>query len=1322
MAVIYADVLTRLDERSAKAAADELEKQFSDISARVGQTSSDSLGEAFKSRMPGHGKAAADGFMGEFMGGLRDGISGGMPQVTSALSEVTAGMRALGAGGAAAGLAAAAGIGLIAVAALKAGEALYDVGQRFDALSSTLAVRTGKMGADLDALNESIANVGRSTASSLEDIADIGGRVSQSLNLSGAPLEDLTKQIADLNRMTGETLNIRQFGMDLRGFGIEGAQAGVALDALTAASQRTGIPLNDLVGTLGNAGPAARQLGMDLDDTAGMIVAFDQAGIDADKTTAGLTRAVQQFADHGINLKTGLEDTVTQIRGFIDAGNEAAAVDLAGKVFGTKSAQLFVDAIQQGTVNVQTLRDGLGETGGTIEKLDDQTANWRDEWDKLKNTASELANVIGDPLFHALDSVAKKGLEFANDLLGGGPGGVPTSTPAGARPGTPFTDPAQILGGPAAANHPTTLGGMLLPSDAAVPGQVIPPWMDAAGPHTPQDIAAALADPAKKGSTALPSAPQLPYDAGYGQPPAPGESDEQWRARMADMAARHDLAEKQARLNQLSANVNATADDVINAKNAVIDAEMRSWETHKRLLDAQAQKLAPATIAYPDAYGQGPRAGQTAAQYSAEGSVYEAQQKRAQAEANLAQMQASGASTAQKLAEAHSAVEKAQRDENEAAMRLSAAYEDNTHKSKKAKDGLTDIGIQLDQDFGMSKGLPGLVENLTKFLAGLAFAPVLGALQAVQAANGGYDAGKMGSGLAGMAGVAAGLGPHDEPDKAKKASGPPPIIAPYHPDLTPTATASPGGYAAMGTPYGAVPSGMPAGRGYPGDAALLAAIPKGGHYLRDGENADLTRGLADCTSGLEDLVNMIDGQPTAGRNMNTNADYGGNAGYWLGQHGFMPTNTPVPGAFNVGYNRHHMEGTLPQGTNVNFGSDAAVASGGTAGAAGAWGDPSFTSHYYRPMTPGAFAGGGAGMSGATPVFVVNMPGGGGGFGGALGAAGIGGASASGGDTAGSGSVGGGGYAPVSPLGYAPLSPAELTGTGLTSPHMLGGGVGPAALRPTTIGGAGGGSSAGGHPLGSGIGPAGGGISDGIPLLGGGGTGTGIGPGLAGLSQAAPFGAVGGPAAPSQSVAGGRAWGQGTPASGGMGFGGGLIGLAGGAVSGAAGLATSGAAMGMDGGMGGAAASAVAQIGIQEIQRAAGAVGQYAGAAVGGLLETFSLNDSALGDPSRSWLGKIAGAAAGVRPALPNSAGSGGGDKNPNMAEGGKDKPEAPSPLSPEQADATKTADAEKNGKGGGTTNTVNNNVNVTNQGASEDYTGQAIQAHLGAQAMAGQPR
>ncbi|EUA65010.1 gp15 domain protein [Mycobacteroides abscessus 1948] len=64
----------------------------------------------------------------------------------------------------------------------------------------------------------------------------------------------------------------------------------------------------------------------------------------------------------------------------------------------------------------------------------------------------------------------------------------------------------------------------------------------------------------------------------------------------------------------------------------------------------------------------------------------------------------------------------------------------------------------------------------------------------------------------------------------------------------------------------------------------------------------------------------------------------------------------------------------------------------------------------------------------------------------------------------------------------------------------------------------------------------------------------------------------------------------------------------------------------------------AQIAMQLTNRAIGYAGQLAGIGVSGLLETFALNDSALSDPSKNWIGKIASGIAGARPALPNSAG------------------------------------------------------------------------------------
>lgn len=143
--------------------------------------------------------------------------------------------------------------------------------------------------------------------------------------------------------------------------------------------------------------------------------------------------------------------------------------------------------------------------------------------------------------------------------------------------------------------------------------------------------------------------------------------------------------------------------------------------------------------------------------------------------------------------------------------------------------------------------------------------------------------------------------------------------------------------------------GMPSAPTTPGgfspvsfDEALLSRVPTTGKYDSSG---DLAKGLGDCTSAVEDLVNLMDNQPTAGRGLSTNADVGGSAAKWLTEHGF--TEGFMPGAFNVGFNAGHMEATLPGGTKFNWGSVEAAARGGRGGAGAD--DPQFTSQYYRPV-------------------------------------------------------------------------------------------------------------------------------------------------------------------------------------------------------------------------------------------------------------------------------------------------------------------------------------------------------------------------------------
>lgn len=121
----------------------------------------------------------------------------------------------------------------------------------------------------------------------------------------------------------------------------------------------------------------------------------------------------------------------------------------------------------------------------------------------------------------------------------------------------------------------------------------------------------------------------------------------------------------------------------------------------------------------------------------------------------------------------------------------------------------------------------------------------------------------------------------------------------------------------------------------------------------------------------------------------------------------------------------------------------------------------------------------------------------------------------------------------------------------------------------------------------------------------------------------------------------------------------------------------------------------AQTGIEVLNRTAGYIGQLGAIGIGGLMETFLPNNSAAADPSKSWLGRIAGGLAGARPATPNAAGQ-----------------SAP-PQSPEEAAALQQ---QQGGSGGGTTGPM---VQV---GAINNYTpdgGQSLANQIGRMQMAG---
>jgi len=622
--------------------------------------------------------------------------------------------------------------------------------------------------------------------------------------------------------------------------------------------------------------------------------------------------------------------------------------------------------------------------------------------------------------------------------------------------------------------------------------------------------------------------------------------------------------------------------------------------------------------------------------------------------------------------------------------------------SKDFADGMDDISAQLDEDFGISKGLPGIAENVVKFLGSLAFVPVVGAMKGVQAGLG-FPDGSAGSGVAGMIGSALGLAkPQDQTSgqAIKSSSSSTPVTAPSF-------AAQPGESARDFAHRAMMPFWQSQG---------LEVGDHGADQHGEHQNGALDIMVPSIEAGNAVLQQVLSDPNVYGAIFN-NQTYG---------YG----NGPTPQDYSAGHTGD------PNQDHTNH--------------VHAWykpGDPNNINPNGAPVGMGPSAG--INSSGATPVFVVNMPGSG--LGGPTAGAGGPGKSDvpasggslwdqvaqaesagnwqdnnSGGHTTSSGAprgglqitdgtwaaYGGNEFAPTANLATKEQQQAianriAFGGHGGTAPQGLGawqsitdGKVpGVTTATPASAFGVGGGPAIAPAPgiisaapplpgATPSMGPAAGSPGQGYPLP----WNLGVGPGAGSPGAGSPGGL--GTFTGASSVQGGREMGAGTPASGGLGLGGGLIGLAGSlgsSAAGAAGMAT----MGMDGGAGGAVASAAMQIGIQEGMRAISYAGQLAGIGVGGLMETFSLNDSALADPGKSWLGRIAMGVAGARPALPNTAGASGGTQNENMAESGKEPPPPPGSMDPTKLEGGAAGGPGSEGQSGAGGNTYNNTNNVT---------------------------
>lgn len=799
-----------------------------------------------------------------------------------------------------------AGIGATAVVVTKQ---LYDLGSMWDSVADNITMATGKTGAELDGLMKVVSDVGSMTAASLEDIGQVVAKLSQNfpgLDVNGESIRVMASNLAYLAK-NGQDVDIHQLGLAMRVFGVSAESGTKALDDFAGASRATGVPINELITEVRAGAPIFKQFGLDMGGASAYLAAFDSAGIDASTTMNGLRTALKNLANDPRGAEKALQDLIVQIKKLHDTGDENAARNLAIANFGTKGFAPMLDAIEQGTLDLDKLNKALDGTNTTLQEMQKQTDDGKEGWQQLTNTLKSTFKPVADFVF----SQANDGLKLMTGHLTDIQGGFKTAADKAAELNDKLAELVHLQD---QFKPDSPLGRMLAPAGA--PGAPVP------------------------------NAPNLGNTLGLPR----------------------DLTDFQGGFYPLPKDDKGSSSTKTNVpydQYSVSAIPLGSFPGEQQL-GLPGSKIEQHTG--PGAYQVDPQK-----VFDAQTGVMSSQQRLEDARTKILELQQKNDATAQERQDAQNGLILAERNYLKSQQDLIDAQRGTWQKAeettKNFAKSMDEFGTQLDKDFGLSKGLPGLAENLAKFIGSIAAAPLLGPLGAIAGAQGGI--GKTGSGLIAMAGAAGAFGPQFQdfsgvglpPGLSQVqpgAGGPGGVTGPGTPLVWNQPSASQPGF---WTPSGSASSagqalangGRASVSGYMGDAALLSHLPKGGQY--DNVTKDLSKGLIDCASGIEDLVNIIDGKPTAGGSLWT-----GNASKVLPQMGFLP-GEGGPGDFRIGYRNGgagggHMQATLPDGTNVNFGSTEAIRAGGLDGSAGAF-DPSFTDHYYRPVRPGGNTSGGA---------------------------------------------------------------------------------------------------------------------------------------------------------------------------------------------------------------------------------------------------------------------------------------------------------------------------------------------------------------------------
>lgn len=303
-----------------------------------------------------------------------------------------------------------------------AGTAAYAAWMSVDEAYDNIAVGTGATGDELSKLQESFDNVFAKAPFDAMDISNSLADLNTRFGFTGKVLEDASEKFlrfASVNK-TDVSNAVALVSRAMGDAGIPAEEYTSVLDALTTASQASGISIDALTGNITKYGAPMRALGYTTEESIAIFASWEKAGVNTEIAFSGMKKAISNFSAEGKDAKVEFKKTLEEIAKCPDI---ASATTKAIEVFGTKAGPDLADAIKGGRFEFEEMLKLVESSSGQLDASFEATMDPADKAKVALNNLTLAGAALGDviqsalgPVFESLADILKDFTEWFKNL------------------------------------------------------------------------------------------------------------------------------------------------------------------------------------------------------------------------------------------------------------------------------------------------------------------------------------------------------------------------------------------------------------------------------------------------------------------------------------------------------------------------------------------------------------------------------------------------------------------------------------------------------------------------------------------------------------------------------------------------------------------------------------------------------------------------------------------------------------------------------------------------------------------------------------------